>query len=199
MKQTNLKAAFWTMASSIMLLLAACGGNGNQNRVAENDSLPQDTIPMDTLTGANCMSPLSCNSTTCQDSIVSLHSISQTQFDSMVTRYGTPPSFTPYTVAQINSMLATLNCVQGDALSYTNLTGSTPLVISPWVNGSTATIDGKISIAFINGVKRLYSLGLNDTFQFYKAKNAANAYTVCIRVIRRGTAVFWSDHSNIYP
>lgn len=200
MKQTNLKAAFLAIASCGMLLLASCGGNSNQNQVAQNDSIPNDTIPMDTLGGGtNCMSNLNCNNTGCQDSIVSLHSIPRARFDSMTASYGTPASFTSYTVAQINTMMSGLNCTQGDCLSYTNLTGSTPLVIAPWVTGSTATIDGKISIAFINGVKRLYSLTNNDVLEFYKAKNAANTLTVCMRAIRRGTAVFWSDHSNIYP
>ncbi|UPT66406.1 MAG: hypothetical protein M0D57_18370 [Sphingobacteriales bacterium JAD_PAG50586_3] len=96
-------------------------------------------------------------------------------------------------------MLTGLNCTQGDCLSYTGLTTSTALVISPWITGSTATIEGKISIAFINGVKRLYSLTNNDVLEFYKAKNATNNYTVCMRAIKRSGAVFWSDHSNIYP
>ncbi|UPT66405.1 MAG: hypothetical protein M0D57_18365 [Sphingobacteriales bacterium JAD_PAG50586_3] len=74
-----------------MLLLASCGGNGNQTKNAQLDSIPQDTIPMDTLRSGNCLSNASCNNQGCQDSIVSLHSITRVQFDSMTNSYSTPP------------------------------------------------------------------------------------------------------------
>lgn len=199
MKLTKLKGAFIAAAGCAVVLLASCGGQPNQSKSLANDSIPGDTIPMDTLGGTTCFADENCNSPTCQDTIVATHSITQAKFDSMVTAYGSPPSKTNYTVSQLNTMMSGLDCTQGDCLAYSYVNGTGAIQLFAYPHTSTASFTGKFSLAYINGVKRLYTLGTNDVYEFHKAKNAANQQTVCIRCTKRGTPVFWGDRGDIYP
>lgn len=206
MKKNYLSKALLFLLAGTIVLMAACGGgqggghNGGHDSIPNQDSIP-DTLHPPTTSYGPCFTNPYCNDTICQDSIVLEHAITSTQFNTMVTAYGTPASKTTYTVAQLNTMMNGLNCTNGDCLAYNYVTGTGAIQVFAYPVGSTATILGKYAIAFIQGVKNKYNLSVRDCFEFHKAKTGANVETVCIRVTKGGanTPVYWADLVSNYP
>jgi hypothetical protein len=201
------KQLFYLVA--LVLLISSCGEGGNEGNTTGSDSTEAQALLSapdtnnlavvqagDCDTSDMCFKDQQCQDTACQNMIVACHSITEAEFNTMTQAYHDPiVKIGEYTIGTLNALMTGLNCANGDHLGYSDATGT--IVLSK-VAGKISTLKGKFSLAFLRGMIRQNHAASTDKLEFYKGTKDTGE-TLCLRLNKGGTIVFWSDLSEIYP